>query len=605
MSLFRLFPKRFSSSVVEVSPDEIFMDSANVPNFDQEGGEGIAERVLSRKTFSILGIVLGIVAVGICARLIQLQIFQGQHFFTLAEENRIFRVPIFSERGIIYDRNGYALASNEVPRDGEPFSRRKYIDMSGFGHVLGYVSYPKKDKKGFYWQDMILGKEGIEALYAERLTGKQGALLLETDAQLTVSSTERVEEPIHGENITLALDASMQAALHEGIQQMIAQFGYQAGAGIIMDVRTGELRVLTSAPEYSSSILSEGVETSLIQEYLSSTKGYFINRALSGLYSPGSIVKPFVAYAALEEGLIDATTRIMSTGAIRIPNPYFPDKPSIFRDWKPSGHGSTDVTWALADSVNTFFYAISGGYQDQVGLGIDRMINYFNLFKIGQKTGITLPGEAIGIIPSPKWKRKVFDEPWRLGDTYITAIGQFGFQVTPIQMVRAIGAVANNGYLVKPKVLDTEPTEIVVIQSADQESFELVRAGMRRVVTEGIGRSNLYRNDLAIAAKTGTAQVGSGRQLVNSWAVGFYPYENPEYAFTVVMERGPAQGTINASWAMKYMFDHMAEYTAKLEAGKEGQQEVIEMEEIQDSSMIEEGVAVDEGNEEDTTIQNI
>ncbi|OGI83389.1 hypothetical protein A2997_01540 [Candidatus Nomurabacteria bacterium RIFCSPLOWO2_01_FULL_36_10b] len=541
----------------EISPDEIFLDSSNVSSFDEQQLEGFIERPLPKRIFILVGLIVITVLFLFFVQLIRLQVFQGHEYARLAENNRVNRITLFSERGIIYDRFNVKLAWNEESENSEPFSRREYINKEGFGHLLGYISYPKKDSNNIYWQDSIIGREGVEHIFNKQLQGIHGAILQETDARSNSTSVVGMINPEPGDNITLSIDSRIQSALAESIEYMVEQFDYKAGSGIIMDIHTGEIIAITNVPEYNPMILSEGIDTTRIKEYLTSKSGYFINRAISGLYTPGSIIKPFIALAALQEEAINEWTTILSTGQIEVPNPYDKNKPSIYRDWKSDGHGVVGVKDALANSVNTFFYAIVGGYRGQKGIGIDVLNKYVELFEIGSSTKSIFPHEADGTIPSPKWKKKVFNEPWRLGDTYITAIGQFGFQVTPIQMVRATSAIANGGILLIPHIIAGETTVSQIISGINPNNYNIVREGMRKTVTGGTA-TVLNISNPHIAAKTGTAQVGALRNQVNSWVIGFYPYEDPQYAFTVVMEKGPSVGIVGASWAIRHMFDILA-----------------------------------------------
>lgn len=147
----------------------------------------------------------------------------------------------------------------------------------------------------------------------------------------------------------------------------------------------------------------------------------------------------------------------MSTGSISLENPYVPGTYSVFRDWK--AHGWTDMREAIAVSSDVYFYAVGGGFEDQIGLGIERIVNYMEIFGIGEKTGVNFYDDLSGTIPSPSWKEEVFREPWRIGDTYITSIGQYGFRVTPLQMLKAVSSIANNGVMVTPKILMDEETK--------------------------------------------------------------------------------------------------------------------------------------------------
>jgi len=286
----------------------------------------------------------------------------------------------------------------------------------------------------------------------------------------------------------------------------------------------------------------------------------FLNRVIGGLYTPGSILKPIIALAALNEGLISPTKQILSTGSITVKNPYDSSKPSVFKDWK--AHGWTDMREALAVSSDTYFYSIGGGFEDQKGLGITALDKYFQLFALTEKTGIELLGEVAGIIPTPEWKKEKFNgEIWRLGDTYITAIGQYGTQITPLNAARFVAAIANGGNILTPSILlggNPEPIKRVI--KFNDENWRVVREGMRESVTYGtaVGLNVPY---VRAAAKTGTAEIGSAKLLVNSWSVGFFPFENPKYAWAVVMERGPSANTLGATSVTRQLFDWMAIHT--------------------------------------------
>ena len=344
--------------------------------------------------------------------------------------------------------------------------------------------------------------------------------------------------------------------MYESIKKLAEDIGYQGGAGAIMDINTGELIVATSFPEYSGAVISDGKDSELINSYFNDTRKPFLNRLVSGLYPSGSTVKPFIAMGALNEGIITPNTTILSTGEVRVQNPYDKELYTTFRDWKEGGHGTTNVTKAIAESVNTFFYAIGGGYGNQEGLGITKIEQYVRLFEIGDKTGIDMLGEVGGTVPNPEWKKKVFrGDAWRLGDTYNTSIGQYGFQVTPVEMLRAMSSLANSGTLVSPHVMsDTALTFKKLEKDLPESYYEVVREGLRKVVTEGTGGS-LNVSYVDIAAKTGSAQTGAGNKFINSWTLGFFPYEQPKYAFVLLMEKGPNDGTRSASFAMRSFLD--------------------------------------------------
>ena len=331
-----------------------------------------------------------------------------------------------------------------------------------------------------------------------------------------------------------------------------------------MDVRTGEILALVSYPEYDENLLTEGSRQPAINALIQSSSKPFLNRAIAGLYTPGSIVKPIVATAALNEEIISPAKKILSTGQISVPNPYDRSKPTIFKDWK--AHGWTDMKEALAVSSDTYFYFIGGGFGDQKGLGITLLDEYFRIFGLTEKTGIELLGELEGVIPTPEWKAKHFDgDIWRLGDTYITAIGQYGTEITPLNAARFTAAIANGGKILKPSII-LGGVESPVERSINfrDEDWKIVREGMRAGVSGPGGTSaGLNVPYVKVAAKTGTAEVGSNKKYVNSWSIGFFPYDEPKYAWAVVMERGPASNTIGATSVTRQLFDWIAVYNPK------------------------------------------
>lgn len=550
------FKRKARRQKYEVEPDEIFLDARNIPQFDTQQFEGRLERPISKRVVIFSGLFFVCLLLACVSRLLFLQVAHGEEYAIRSQENSLERIPIFAERGIIFDRNGVELVKNIKKEITDDFSVRIYPNVEGFSHVLGYVGYPIKDNSGVYWQDRMWGRAGVEKQFDADLSGHNGAEIIETSVHGTTESENIIDRPVNGKNITLSIDSQVQKDLYQALKTFTQQLGFEGGAGIIMDVHTGEIIALTSFPEYSSAVLSLGDDRAKIKEYLSSPEKPFLNRAFGGLYTPGSIVKPYVALGALNENVIDPYKKILSTGSISIPNPYDPKLETIFKDNK--AHGWVDMRDALAVSSNVYFYEIGGGFQDQKGLGIANIEKYTELFGLGHKTGINLPGELDGTVPSPEWKHSHFpNDPWRVGDTYNTAIGQYGFQVTPLEMVRAVAAIANHGDLLVPSILKQDTGVIVShIDSIPESDFQVVREGMRQVVTDGTG-TILNIPQVAIAAKTGTAQVGSNNQFMNSWSTGFFPYENPKYAFAILEEHGPKANTTGASHAMRTLLDAM------------------------------------------------
>ncbi len=558
----RIFKKKKKRSTLDL--DEIFLDSKNLENFDRQQFEGRIEKPIARKTVKFVGAFFVLMIIVFGSRLVYLQIQNGEDHRKRSDNNILEKINIFTERGIIYDRNKKELAWNR--NDGKVLDlyTRAYLSP-GFSHVLGYVSYPAKDETGNYWQNEFIGKDGLEKEYNDKLMGENGSKIIETDALGKVHSENIINAPKKGDDLLTTLDSRIQMELFTLLRNSAENYSFSGGAGIMMNVRNGEILASTSFPEYNSEILSLGNDLGEINKYINDPRKFFLDRTISGLYTPGSIVKPFLALGALMEGIIDPAKKILSTGSISIPNPYFPDQKSIFKDWK--AHGWTNMIEALAVSSDVYFYTIGGGFEDQRGMGIANIEKYTKLFGIGEATGVDLPDEKNGIIPNPEWKLKNFrGDPWRLGDTYHTAIGQYGFQVTPIEMVRAITAIANSGIILTPHFILEENSSSELLRSKasqleiKEEYFNTVRNGMRQAVTYGTAVA-LNVPFVEVAAKTGTAQLGVAKNKINSWVIGFFPYENPQYAFTIMMEAGPATNSVNASSVMRQLLDWMSQNT--------------------------------------------
>lgn len=556
----------------EIDPDEIFLDSKNLPEYNKDQFEGRIEKPISR--LAVLGLFLSFLLIQLIflGKTAILQIVQGDSYLAKSENNRLNHTPIFAMRGIIYDRNKIPLVWNSYDDEATktaliisdtgtttekmPFPHRSYVADPGFGHLLGYVSYPKRDSRGYYYQDAFVGKDGLEEYYNSTLSGKNGFQIVETDALGNTQTGSIVESPENGEALVLSVDSRVQKKLYEVISTLAADRGYLAGAGAIMDVQTGEILALTSFPEYNSEILSEGKDRKTIAAYQLDKRALFLDRAISGLYTPGSIVKPIMALGALNENIISPEKQILSTGSISIQNPYYPNIKSVFNDWK--AHGWVDMRRALAISSDVYFYEIGGGYQGQKGLGIANIEKYAQMFGLNTPTGIDLTGEKFGTIPSPAWKLKLFKgEPWRLGDTYHTVIGQYGFQLTLIEALRMAASIANSGTLLTPHLVSSSSRESPKSQiPISQDYFQIVREGMRDAVVSGT-ETGLNVGYVNVAGKTGTAEIDAGKKYINSWALGFFPYEKPRYVFAVVMERGPHANTIGGVFVMRQMLDWM------------------------------------------------
>lgn len=552
----------------EIAPDEIFLDSTNLPGYNAGQFEGRVARPVSFRAISMVGIVFACLVALFSYQAYSLEVVHGEKYADISENNTLKKHIVFATRGLVYDRNGVQLAWNAAPIQSFAsngvdsatstalYPLRKYTEMPGLSHVLGFLRYPKADDSGNWWREEYAGVSGVELAYDAKLAGTNGHTMVERDAVGTVQRENIIIPPVQGGDLTLAIDVDIQEKLFTTLSSHAARQGFRGGAAVVMDVHTGELVALTSFPEYDNQAYTDG-DNAVIAAASQDARTPLLNRAISGVYTPGSIVKPMFAAAALNEGIISAETAIHSVGQLTIPNPYDPSKPSIFRDW--TVHGWVDMRTAIAVSSDEYFYTIGGGFGGQAGLGIKRIDDYSRMFGLEQLTGIDLVGEKAGVIPTPEWKAEVFgpDDPWRIGNTYHTSIGQYGFQVTPIQAVRFIAAIGNGGKLLKPQLLASSTPQYSQISIPDTH-LQVVREGMRMAVTSDRSDAtvkSLNIGGIEISAKTGTAELGSRNQYMNSWSVGFWPAENPRYAYAVVLEHAPAGTMSGAAPGLRPFFE--------------------------------------------------
>lgn len=557
--------RRTRASVREIDPDEIFLDSSNLPSFDRHQFEGRMERPISRRTVLALGGVFLAVLIAFSLRGAALQIGDGERYAAQSRENRLRHTLIFGERGVFTDRRGEKLAWNAADDPASAFARRHYSARAGLSSALGYLKYPRTDSAGFYYQVDFEGMDGAEKFLSEYVAPEHGLKIVEVDALGAVQSESVLREPKSGAEVSLSIDARLTERLYRSIASLAREKGFTGGAGVMMDVENGEILALASFPEYDSQILSDGADSAAIEAFVSDERKPFLNRATVGLYPPGSVAKPFIAAAALAEGVITPEETITSTGALLVPNPYDPEKPTVFKDWK--AHGVVNMRRALAVSSDVYFYVIGGGVPPGAaesgsagrrGLGIDALERYLRLFGFGAAPGGNDFFGAAGVIPNPEWKKQNFGgEPWRLGNTYHTAIGQYGLQVTPLQVVRAIAAIANGGKLVTPRLTREDEPPLFQALPIAPPHLAVVREGLRLAVTSGTA-AGLNLAGVSVAAKTGTAELGVSKRFVTSWITGFFPYERPRYGFVVVMERGPRENTVGALFVIREVLDWMS-----------------------------------------------
>lgn len=418
---------------------------------------------------------------------------------------------------------------------------RKYLHSNVSAHTLGYVSPVSseeiKENPRLTPQDQS-GKNGVEKKYDELLRGINGALYQEVDAKGVAQKELSVTKPIVGADLNLALDIELQKYIYLLFEERAQEKNGARGAVVALDPRSGAVRALVSFPSYDPNLFSQPALRDQLPAVFQTAGEPLFNRTADGMYPPGSTIKPFLALAALNEGIISAETEILSTGGISIGQWSFPD-------WKTGGHGRVTLRQALAESVNTYFYLAVGGYQDRPGLGMSATLKYLDLLGFGRPTRLDLPSEASGFLPTPEWKKRAKGEAWYIGDTYHLAIGQGDILVTPLQLATATAAMATNGWLKQPHLVESHKFpggELTPTLTAQQKIdlpisyFRAVQEGMREAVLTGSARL-LTDVPLPLAGKTGTAQTGRG-DTTHAWLTSYGPFEQPELVVVVLLEEG-------------------------------------------------------------------
>jgi penicillin-binding protein 2 len=324
----RLFRRKKQA---QIDFDEILVDATNLPSWNKGRLEGRLEIPISPRAMHAIGIAFSLILVVFGAQLVRLQIVEGEEYAQRSANNHFNQSVIFAERGVIYDREGERLAWNAEGERNRDFAERVYTDRRGLGQVLGYVNYPRKDASGFYFRTEYVGRGGSEGAFDEDLRGQNGEQLIEVDALGNVISEHVVHDPESGREVRLTLSASLSEALYDHIATSAARVDFRSGAGAIMDVETGEIIAMASYPAFDPEMMTKG-DADAIDAYDQDDRLPFLNKIISGIYTPGSIVKPFVALGALAEDIISPEKTIVSTGALTVPNPYNPSAPTIFRD---------------------------------------------------------------------------------------------------------------------------------------------------------------------------------------------------------------------------------------------------------------------------------
>ncbi|EDY86170.1 penicillin-binding protein 2 [gamma proteobacterium HTCC5015] len=589
------------------------------------------------------GVVCLLLAATLFGRLAWLQFFQYDNYQEQSQDNRVRVRPIPPTRGLIFDRNGQLLADNrpsyqleitpELVEDmdallaqlesvvsisdqertrfkqglyrqrrgsykGVPLKfnlapeqlaaiavdlhrypgvsiearlNRFYPDHGTAVHTVGYVGrVDERDlerlEKRAYQGTTHTGKAGIERHYEDLLHGEVGFEQVEVNVQGRALRVLDQQKPEPGANLYLSLDLGMQRVAERA-------FGEEAGALVAMDPRTGEILAMASMPTYDPNSFVNGIS---VKDYAALRDGFYrplFNRALTGQYPPGSTVKPFYGLGALEEGVNTQGKKIRCIGYYQLPN-----EDHRYRCWKKHGHGRLDLDQSIAQSCDIFFYDLAHR------MGIQKMHDYLAPFGFGRELGIDTLGEEGGLLPSPEWKRRARNRPWYPGETLIAGIGQGYFLATPLQLAVATSALAMDGAVPKPHLLQrvehadgrvehhsTEPMGQVEVKQ--QRHWEYIKKSMEHVVHHrrgtaywNVGVNSEYR----FAGKTGTAQVFSVAQdeeydeelvekrlrdhaLFVSWA----PVDDPQIVVAVIVENGGHGSSVAAPIAKQVMDYHL------------------------------------------------
>ena len=567
-----------------------------------------------------VGLLLVVALLGL--RLWHLQIREGPYYRDLSENNRTRSVIMEPARGLIYDRNGVLLANNvpsftlyvsledvkdrdllidqltnllgldpalvrkkltargskQLPRKVKDRltlreatlieshrldlpgvmvqveSQRNYPGGVTASHLLGYVgevSAEQLEKPEFadLHQGSIVGQYGVEKFFDRLVRGQAGQKSIEVDALGHEKRTVVVEQPHAGDNLYLTIDVRLQKVAENLL-------GEESGAIVALDPRTGDVLAMASRPGFDPNILSRELTPKQWAEIVQDEGRPLNNRASQGQYPPGSVFKVMMAAAALETNTVTPSTSIHCNVGYQFGR-------RLYHDWKAGGHGSVDLRRALVQSCDVYFYTVGQR------MGIETMASFAHQFGLGEETGIELPSERIGIVPSAAWKQKAKNEPWLPGETISASIGQGYVNVTPLQMASLIGTVANDGVTFRPRlvqaVMDRATGELQQRPAVPKHTLKLrpeilplIKEALAGVVKEGTA-TRAKSALVTIAGKTGTAQTtalrtGSEKDIPkkfrdHAWFVAFAPVEAPSIAVAVLGEHMGHGGSASAPLA--------------------------------------------------------
>ncbi|OGN00643.1 MAG: hypothetical protein A3A98_02360 [Candidatus Staskawiczbacteria bacterium RIFCSPLOWO2_01_FULL_40_39] len=435
-------------------------------------------------------------------------------------------------------------------------TKRQYLDGPQFSQVLGYIGKINKEElgvDGYYYPTDMVGRLGVEAQYEKYIRGEHGEIFFSADGRSASdgqynnevgSTSSHNKNPVIGNSLTLNIDYEMQKRLFNELFAVLGDTRYSRAAAIVQNPQTGAIMAMASFPTYDNNLFVSGLSDAQFDNLFKNSSRPLFNRVISGLYNPGSTIKPFMGLMTLEENIFSPSDTIRDCVGLTVVNPYNSGDIYTFNNWRLE-YGPFNLKRAIANSCNVYFFIAGGGYGNVKGLGVERIARYLKSAFADSTLGIDLPGEKEGFVPTPDWKLAARDENWYQGDTYNISIGQGDLLVTPLWLNSYISAIANGGILYKPfvakQILDNDKN---IVQNFDPEALgklnfrEEVVAEVKNAMAETVisGTARLLGGlPVKAGAKTGTAEVAKGR-TINSIMTAFAPFENPEMSITVLIE---------------------------------------------------------------------
>ena len=421
-------------------------------------------------------------------------------------------------------------------------TKRQYTDSVQFSQLIGYVGKVSKSDMAddaYYAPSDTIGRLGVEASYETQLRGTHGQVVF------TSGSLPQQEPPTAGRNLVLSVDSDIQKQLWNAVNNTLREAGLTQAAAVVQDPRSGAVLGLVSFPSYDNNAFSGTLSQAQADEFFNDRARPLFDRAISGLYNPGSTIKPYIGMTALQEGLMTPHQTVVNDCiSLSVPNPKDPEHPYVYDNWRHDT-GPFDLYRAIANSCNIYFFTVGGGYGSFTGLGADRIGTALKAGFADARLGIDLPGEEPGFVPTPDWKWQTKKEPWYQGDTYNISIGQGDLLVTPLWINTYVSAIANGGTVFKPRVVARtvdyarQPITVFPAVSLGMLPFsssviDTMQAAMRQTVTDGTAK--MFQDvPVPVAAKTGTAEVIKGSRI-NSLVTAFAPITDPQIAITVLIE---------------------------------------------------------------------